>query len=170
METINAVKRQPPFKRMDIVLYVLLCLSVAALFYVFVFSAPQMPLTAIEVWTEERGAESVCILTFDVASNKISIDSAWQDRIFISAMNNGWQVRITELNGREGYNILEMTANTVRITDANCSGRKDCTHFHPITHGEQDIICVPHGLHIVGIGEDALRETIHDDEIDILLG
>ena len=169
MDMISAVKRQTAFKRADAVLYALMAALVAALFIYFALSSPKTELTAIEVWVEERASDAVCVCTYEPSSGDFHIQRGWEARVDMHTDAQGLHVTVSGLRDGEGFNTLLIRDGQVRMQDANCSMRKDCTLFQPITHGGQTILCVPHGLSIEGLGgQDAPPSS--DDAIDLLLG
>lgn len=169
IDRIIEVKRQPPFRKLDIALYALLLLLIAALFWVFVLAKPTVRLKALEVWYDDRTGGSAPVFRYDYERDRYEVDPAFADRIHITQDAKGYVATFTGMGEGEGVNELAiLKAGEAYIRDANCSRRKDCTHFPHILHGDQMIVCVPHRLTFVGVGPSG--EIAPEDEVDIIVG
>ena len=135
-----------PFRPADIIVYVLLAAVVAALFAVFVFSAARSPALSYAV---DVGDERVLTCT---------VSAAWTERVELTAGDDSLTARIALPNG--GYNVVEFTPTSARVTDADCSLRRDCVHSPAVTTDSGVIICVPHDLRVYGEGRGVDMPTI----------
>ena len=54
-----------------------------------------------------------------------------------------------------GYNVIEVVPNekTVRVSESNCSSKKDCVFTPAVKNGSGAIFCMPHGLKILPLKE-----------------
>ena len=69
-----------------------------------------------------------------------------------------WQSTVST---KYGSNTLVVENGSIRVEDADCSG-KDCTRFAPINKSGQVIICLPHHMSVtVSGGDDAPDAVIH---------
>ncbi len=169
IETILKAKGQPPFKRLDIVIYALLLTLIAALFWVFVIGRPAVRLETLEVWHDERSGGEVPVFRYRFSDGSYEIDPAWADRVAVTDGEGAFQVTFDGFDGGEGFNTLVIArSGEAYMQDANCSRRKDCTHFVHITHGNQMIVCVPHRLTVTGVGPSDAPVT--DTDVDIIIG
>lgn len=66
------------------------------------------------------------------------------------------------------YNVLlvSLTEKTVKVTESNCSIKKDCVHSPKIDGAGKMIACMPHGLKIVALGGDYLPVTTGSAEYE----
>lgn len=169
LATIEAVRAQPPFRRLDLCVYALLAGLISLLLWLFVFSRASAPLRAVEVWHQAEAGETL-VFRYVYAEDTYFIDALWRDRVSVEAAEAGYEVTIAGLDGGDGFNALAIEGAKAYMRDANCSRGRDCTHFPAIRRGEQVIICVPHHLMVYGIGDGEAAPTPAPDDIDILLG
>lgn len=62
--------------------------------------------------------------------------------IDLSKVHEPYQLTV---EGPEGYNILEVTPETVLVREADC-GNQICVHHGPLTQNGTPITCLPHRL------------------------
>lgn len=147
---IEQLKRQRAFLPWDVLVYGLLALLIGALFWAFVFARHTQPLAALEVYRDSRAGEQL-VLRYDYAADAFEVSEAWAGQVQLQPVEGGWAATIATEGG--GYNVLQVREGKAYISDANCSNRGDCMEFSPITGGDEVIICVPHHLTVLGVGE-----------------
>ena len=143
-DRVKKVRGSGPFRPADIIVYVLLAAVVAALFAVFVFSAARSPALSYAV---DVGDERVLTCSSDLTC---TVSAAWTERVELTAGDGTLTARIALPNG--GYNVVEFTPTSARVTGADCSLRRDCVHSPAVTTDSGVIICVPHDLRVYGEG------------------
>ena len=67
-----------------------------------------------------------------------------------------WQ---TTVSTKYGSNTLVIENGSIRVEDADCSG-KDCTRFSPISSSGQVIICLPHHMSVTVSGGDEAPDAV----------
>ena len=171
IDTIQHVKKGKPFQRGDIFVYFPLLLLIAGLFWHFVFAAAAPSLSRISVYHEDRQGNETLVFAYDYLGDLYMVDELWRDRVSVTKANGAYEVSLGGLGeDGTGYNsLLLLPAGEAYIAQANCSARRDCTHFPHITRGNMAIACVPHRLKIVGDGE-AFPPDKNPDEVDLILG
>lgn len=148
-DKFSLIKNSPPFKKRDIIIYLFTALIIASLFIAFVVFPKTGKNDGFRVIT---GQTEILSKRF---GEDFFIANGWEDRIEITGESEIFTVKIYTDEKKEKYNILEVTESekTVDVTDSNCSFRKDCVHTSSIKNGTGVIICVPHGLKILPLGD-----------------
>jgi hypothetical protein len=146
--TAQKLKRQKLFLKKDIIVYAAVAALAVVLFVAFVFIPNKTELTELHIYRQ-----SVLIYAYDFKTKTGEVIAPdYKDNITVDESGGKIRIRV-QVDGR--YNIVEIDGKKAVVEDANCSRRKDCVHaFAPITGGNQAIVCHPHSLRIVGVGEN----------------
>ena len=156
MNRIRLVRERRPFAIWDILVYGLLIIFIAALFFVFVLTDVFHTKDANGIQVELHG-ETIYTYTFGQGGK---ISAGWQDKIEEREEGDVLLVRITT---EDGWNELAINdeAGTAVMHDADCSFRKDCTVMRAIGDGGSVITCIPHALKVLPLkGEDYSTPSI----------
>lgn len=128
--------KKAPFKKGDLIIYLILAVVVAVLF-----------LTAGAGKKQSRG--------FSVElAGKTVMTGDFSDRTFV-IMDEEAAKKVGEnlfkITSQEGYNVIlvDWQAKNITVTETDCGTSKECT-FMNLNYG--DIICAPHSLVIRSIG------------------
>lgn len=139
------MKERKAFIKYDILLYLTLTITVVLLFVFFVIIPDGSANVGFGVYFGEMKIFSFYYenATYDIAEGyDIKVDR--NDNIFTVT------VKIDD-----GFNILQANTATksVKVIDADCSVKKDCVYSAPISGNGGAIICVPHNLRILPLGD-----------------
>lgn len=147
---LNEVKRAAWFKGWDLLVYAVLLVLLAALFFAFVILPERHPLTGIEILLKN---ERVFSCDFEEGTYETFGES-------VQVQEAGSLLTVT-VTTEEGYNVvvINMQERTADMTDADCSWSRDCVHMAPISDTmSAQIACIPHGLVVV-----PLSDALHSD-------
>lgn len=147
-KTVDNVRKDKPFRLLDLAVYGALIVGILALFIAFVFR----PHSGIGKIFIDVGSERIA--TYDFATDVLTATKGKERRVE-NMDGDASTVKIFKIytdEEREGYNVVEFDTEkqSVRVTDANCSRHKDCVYSPAVTTADGIIICVPHGLKIYG--------------------
>ncbi len=156
LDKIKQVKTQKFFKKADVIIYIALVCLIVSLFWVFVFGKQTSSLQKVQFLYKENSKET-CIFEYDFIKKSYIIDDQWKDKVTVVTDSDGMTVNVLTLNG-EFNSVKILDLGKVYVIDADCSFHKDCTKFTPITKGNQAIICVPHSLTILGVGDGIIQD------------
>ena len=147
---LNEVKRAAWFKGWDLLVYAVLLVLLAALFFAFVILPERGALTGIEILLKN---ERVFSCDFEEGTYE-----TFGERVQVQEAGSLLTVTVTT---EEGYNVvvIDMQNRTADMTDADCSWSRDCVHMAPISDTmSAQIACIPHGLVVV-----PLSDALHSD-------
>ena len=147
---LNEVKRAAWFKGWDLLVYAVLLVLLAALFFAFVILPERGALTGIEILLKN---ERVFSCDFEEGTYE-----TFGERVQVQEAGSLLTVTVTT---EEGYNVvvINMQERTADMTDADCSWSRDCVHMAPISDTmSAQIACIPHGLVVV-----PLSDALHSD-------
>ena len=147
---LNEVKRAAWFKGWDLLVYAVLLVFLAALFFAFVILPERGALTGIEILLMN---ERVFTCDFQEGTYETFGES-------VQVQEAGSLLTVT-VTTEEGYNVvvINMQERTADMTDADCSWSRDCVHMAPISDTmSAQIACIPHGLVVV-----PLSDALHSD-------
>ena len=147
---LNEVKRAAWFKGWDLLVYAVLLVLLAALFFAFVILPERGALTGIEILLKN---ERVISCDFEEGTYE-----TFGESVQVQEAGNLLTVTVTT---EEGYNVvvINMQERTADMTDADCSWSRDCVHMAPISDTmSAQIACIPHGLVVV-----PLSDALHSD-------
>jgi hypothetical protein len=136
----------PAFKKADLFVYAALALIIILLFLLL------RPLHAAALDFVEFRVDGIsdAVFTVSTADNKYYISPDFSENISVERDGGGLLVTVHAGGGFNSVRILP--GGEVYVSDADCSLHKDCTKFPHITRSGMSIICVPHGLSIIGVG------------------
>ena len=154
MKYARRVREGRPFRAADLILYGVMFLLVAALF-LFVTFRPQEEAEGFCV--EVNGARAYSY----VFGEGGEAASGWEQRIIEQMEGELLIVTVQTAEGAWNQLAVDEGEKTVRMRDANCSLRKDCTAMQPIGTGGGVIVCVPHALRVIPLaGEDLTHPSV----------
>ena len=139
-ERLKSVK---PFKRLDVIIYALVFITVLSLFLFFVVFAKQGEYTSIQA---SINGEEVAKYTF--ATNNIEYDS---DFVTVKTNDSQTIILLIDVDGKTNEVIIDKKDKTAFVKTANCSSQ-DCVYSKKITTFGESIICAPHKLVVKGAG------------------
>lgn len=139
----RSYKNEKVFKKADIIVYAVIVLILAAIsLAVFL---PQKDSSAIKSFSVYYGDSIIYSYSFGTHSGKVT--EAGKGKVTVCATEETTLVYVsTDL----GHNVIEIGADYVKMSEADCSERPDCVElFSPLTEKNGAIICLPHKLRIV---------------------
>ena len=152
MNRTRQIREGKPFVFGDLIVYILLAVLIVALFCTCLGRHAGKP-EGIRI--EVRG-EIVYQYMFGSGG---SISPGWE----VAVSEERGEILLVHIETEFGYNVIAIdeTARMVRMQDADCSRRKDCTHMRAIGGGGEVIVCIPHALKVTTLeGEDPSRPEI----------
>ena len=152
-ETKNNLKKICIFHKPDIILYAFCAILAAVLFCVFVFPVNSSPISGFKVLIGQT--EIYSYVYGD--EEKINIDR--KQYIEVSGKKDGvFTVKIYTDKNKESYNVLSVNdkEKSVRVISSNCSKGMDCVYTPPLSDSGGAIICVPHNLKVLPLGDGYL--------------
>ncbi|MDE7087298.1 MAG: NusG domain II-containing protein [Clostridia bacterium] len=156
---IGQIKEGKWFRIGDLIVYGVIAALLVALFLALFFTRDNSATDGIRLCY--RG-ESV--FEYDYHSDKYEIKKP--ENIVIES-DTEEKLQLTFYTyGRSGYNkvVIDKNAKSVRVTEADCSIRRDCVYTPAITDNSSVICCTPHALSV-----EPLLRKINDDG-DIVIG
>ena len=145
------VKQRKPFVLIDIAVYAAIVLTVVGFFLAFIIFPKNENSDGFKVFVDEK---EIFVFYYDTCDyetkeygGKIEMQTVEDKKTYV--------VRIFP-RGDQEFNLLYVNAEekTVKITDANCSNRKDCVYTPEIKSGSGAIYCMPHKLKVLPIKSD----------------
>ena len=139
------------FLKGDLVVYTLLVVVVALTFLIPIKNGNQK-MQKIEVYCGED-----LVLVYDVNGNELNLKSVdWQDAIKIETKDNKIIATVYFDKDYKQYNVIEFFDGQAKMVKATCVG-KDCTKtFNSVHKANQVVVCMPHTLRLVGVGDGNL--------------
>ncbi len=137
----NDLKSVKAFKRLDVIVYVAVFLTVLALFLSFVIFADKGELKKIEI-----SIDKTVIAVYDFSADELNFSSE-----NIKVVENDKQTLTLSVNNDENVIVIDKIKKHAFIESANCPSQ-DCVHSKKITKSGESVICVPHKLIIKGTG------------------
>lgn len=149
LKKVEQVKKDRFFKIWDILIYGIIAAVIVALFLAVTLTADKSSLSGIEGYYNNNLA-----FTYNFAEDELKV--VLTDNIKVEE-NNSDTVKLLfvtdggSLTEHTDYNIIEInkSARSVRITESDCSNRKDCVYSPAITNSAGLIVCSPHRLRIL---------------------
>lgn len=153
LERIKQEKENKFFKKWDIVVYSVIALIIVALFLIVFIPRKNDQISAFVIKYDNT---QVCEYNFD--TDTITYN---QDYIKFEKESQYIYVITFSLKGDEDYNIIkvDLTNRNITCEDSDCSHSKDCTHMRISKMGD-NIICVPHKLIILPVGESEILDPV----------
>ena len=137
-------KLNSPFKKFDILLYLIALIIIGTCFLVVGLLSNNQPKSGFKVYQND-----VVIMDFNFSSKTYEFYNDGNSRITYSLVGDVYSFTIYTDESLTHYNLLQVNAvdKTATITESNCPS-KDCHHLNLDT----GIVCVPHHLKIVSLG------------------
>lgn len=137
------------FEKADIIAYFSLFIVVIILFVSFVWTKDKGQLNVVEIYHD-----NILVYSFDFSSMTGNIkNSSYADRIISEQKEGSTIVTIFVDVQKIHFNKIEFSQNTVQVYEANCPNG-DCKKAICTIEKPKDIIlCIPHKLKIIGVGE-----------------
>ena len=153
LDRIKQEKENKFFKKWDIVVYSVIVLIIVALFLIVFIPQKHDQITAFVIKYDNT---QVCEYNFD--TDTITYN---QDYIKFEKESQYIYVITFSLKESEDYNIIrvDLTNRNITCEDSDCSFSKDCTHMRISKMGD-NIICVPHKLIILPVGESDISDPV----------
>lgn len=140
------------FKPIDILIYALLIIGVFSLFLFFVILPANssnngftVTINGKTIFNYHYGAYTVDLVDYEMADHIVYDKQASTITVYVD-------------DDKQDFNVIKIDeANkTAKVIDANCSISKDCVYTPSIKNGSA-IVCAPHKLKIVALGDKAIR-------------
>ena len=96
------------------------------------------------------------IFCFNYNTHTYTLSAGYDNLITVEEFSEGFfYVKVFTDTTKNSFNTIEVDSNSrqVSVTDSNCSNSKDCVHTSAIKDGYGIIICVPHDLKILPVGD-----------------
>lgn len=159
LKKVGQAKKDRFFKIWDILIYGVILLAVAALFLAVTFGYNRSAPGGVEVYYNNNLAFS-----YDFDSDDYSVLLPQN----IAVSDGGDELEITfctdggSAEEHTDYNVIliDKSARTVRVTESDCSNRRDCVYTPAITDTSGMITCTPHRLVIMPSGYFGSDDTI----------
>ena len=155
-ETLNQVKKERGFKLYDLIIYAVI---VALIVLAFVLSGTLLKGESID-GIEIRHKNAV-VFTYLFNGDKYEIKDGEKVEI-VSNDEDTLTIKFYPENLKYKYNQIEIdkVKKTVKVVEATCSTRKDCVHTQELKSNSQSIICIPHELIILPLGQSVSDKDI----------
>lgn len=142
--TLKKEKTNKPFRKYDLIIYLVLAIIIVSLFLAFVVFNNDKQSDGIEIILDET-----VILTYYYNSDIMSVNDNCKDNLLIEKTELGYEITVFSDDSHQHFNALIVNKEQKRVTvsDANCSIGKDCTKME-IVGGNGSIVCVPHKLKV----------------------
>lgn len=159
LKKVGQAKKDRFFKIWDILIYGVILLAVAAPFLAVTFGYNRSAPGGVEVYYNNNLAFS-----YDFDSGEYSVllpqniaVSDGADELEITFCTDGGSAE-----EHTDYNVIliDKLARTVRVTESDCSNRRDCVYTPAITDTSDMITCTPHRLVIMPSGYFGSDDTI----------
>ena len=139
------------FYKSDFLVYLILAAFIALLFLFIILPT----IGQSKGFTVSRGKDTILTYTHGEI-NPITVNPDYENIVEISKTDKGYSVKIYLSTEKVGFNTVffDTVLRTAKVTDSNCSERKDCYHS-PAISNTGSIYCNPHGLLIKPIGSTA---------------
>ncbi len=144
MNRILLEKKNKPFRKGDIFIYVAILSVILALFVPIIIRNKDKP-DHIKVFLYDD-----LILEYDFTSDVFDIQS---DKVNYKKTEKGYTVTIKNGNDINVF-LIDTEKVSVAMIETNCSTKADCTYL-AVTQKGDTIACVPHGLLIVAEKNEA---------------
>lgn len=150
---VRNAKKDKPFKMMDVLVYMLVALLIAVLFFSLVLDTNESDMQRISVFDVETNET---LFIYNVARGEWDFnkdnDNGWT--IEVEETDDGIEVTFTrDFNGEERYNVMRITTGrtpSVEMIDSICGFHQDCVrNFPEITRSGGAIVCSPNRLKII---------------------
>ncbi|MCD7729215.1 MAG: NusG domain II-containing protein [Clostridia bacterium] len=143
LKKIEQIKTNKFFRVWDLVIYAVIAVVIVVLFLSVFLSSDSSPLSGIEVYYDNE-----IIFTYLFESDSYDIIS--ESNISVEEGEDVLTVYFTT-DGGDGHNtiVIDKSAVTVTVTEADCSNRKDCVYTAAIKDNGGVIACTPHKLKIM---------------------
>lgn len=148
IKIFNQVKKDRGFKPSDLIIYVVVLILIGTSFWLSYALFPTNEMHGFEVLYK-----NVRVFLYDFERDEYKIEDS--DCIQVLDSNDEeLTVKFSVYDG-DGYNLIyvKKTKRSVSVIEADCSTRKDCVFAAAITNCSQTIICTPHDLIILPIGD-----------------
>ncbi|MGN0797397.1 MAG: NusG domain II-containing protein [Christensenellales bacterium] len=151
IDKLDKIKNIKPFRPADVIVYIVLVALIVALLLIFCLPRQDSSLRGVEVTLK---GEVVAEYYFD--------DDSLVTAAAVDSRREGDKYYLTVNSQSGGYNVvvIDVTERKVWVKEADCSSSAECTHMDGITEAGDSIICVPHALVVLGVGEGEVREPI----------
>ncbi len=159
LKKIGQIKDGKWFRIWDAVVYGVIAVIVVALFVAVFLTRDGSPADGVKVT-----GGGVTVFEYDYKSGKYKVFDS--DKITVIA-DNGSLLELKFIpEGGRGYNniVIDKKNRSVKVTDADCSIRKDCVYTPAVTDNSHIICCPPHSMTI-----EPLKRVVKDDD-DIIIG
>ena len=144
LKKVNEVKKDRGFKLLDLIIYISLALTAAALFIAIALTGEKTPLEGVIF---QLSGETVYEYSFKDGE-------LHRDKGSVFVLDDNEEFILLEVKSGNGYNRVKIDkAGEVRVTGADC-GKGDCMYSAPIKDGGGMIYCSPHRLKIIPFGFD----------------
>lgn len=155
LKKIRQVKADKGFKIGDLILYGAVAVLIAALFLTFFLTSDTTPAQGFQI-TYNGNA----VFRYDFYEEKYAVLRA--ENIEIVSESEEELLLVFYTDGRGGYNKITVDKGnrSVRVTDADCSARKDCVYMPAVSDNSSVIVCMRHSMVI-----EPLDYEIVDDGI-----
>lgn len=150
-ESFDCIKTGKPFRLGDLFIYGGILLIILAVFLAVLLPKKNNS-DGFVVYLEDS-----VVLTYEYDGDKLSVESAFVDRVTIS--NDEITVYLDESKTEFNTFKIDKNGKSVKMTEANCSIKKDCVHSPALSGGTGAIVCMPHQLKIVPLGDGYIPPT-----------
>lgn len=159
LKKIDQVKKSGWFRIPDIIIYAVLLVAAAALFLAFYFTKDKSPADGIRILYANRNVFEYYYSKDDYKifdENNIKLENESAEKLILTFYTDD----------KKGYNkvVIDKIEKSVKVTEADCSSRKDCVYMPEIKDNSGFISCSPHMMTIRPFNPKT------DDDGNIIIG
>lgn len=159
LKKVGQVKKDRFFRLRDLIVYGAIAAVVAVLFLTVFLTRDRSGLEAVEAYYRNTLAFSYDFVAdeYEVYLPQNIAVEAGESQITVTFCTDGGS-----LSEPCDYNIIciNKISRSVSVTESDCSARRDCVYTSAITNNSGAIICTPHALRIVPLGEPEIDDTL----------
>lgn len=137
------------FKPLDVLFYVAVAVIIVGIFIGAGAAFDEDGWRRTEVW-----CEGVLVCYFDNESNNlVTLSNDWANRLVCEKKGDLTVLTIYVDDEKTEFNTITFQAEKVTMTDSSCRGRDCVKTANTVTRANQIVICMPHSLKIIGVGD-----------------
>lgn len=151
IENIKDIKKSKPFKKGDIIVYVLIVILIVVLFIVFMNIKSNSEMQSISIYIDDAN-----LFEYNCDTQEYKIND---ERISLEVSDNVLSVRVNL--EKDEYNLIQIDIEnkSAKMIESSCKTR-DCVNSASIKSGSDVIICLPHHLKIIANGNELIEEVV----------
>lgn len=143
------------FKPLDVLLYVAVVVIVVGVFVGVGIAFKTEEWSRTEVW-----CEGVMACYFDNGTRRLVVlSNDWSDRLEVDEKDGVTTLTVYFDDEKKEFNRIVFEEGKVTMSDSSCRGRDCVKTANTVTRANQIVICMPHALKVVGVGNGGNKEV-----------